>query len=67
MVRVRIRVGIASPTWAYAPGQVVELDDELADKWIASGIAEEVDDSSAVEEATGKEYEKATTRKRRKG
>lgn len=40
-MKIKFKVGIASEEWAYAPGQVAEVEDELAKKWIAGGeIAE---------------------------
>lgn len=41
-MKVRILVSIASAERGWAPGEVCELDDELAVKWIASGLAEPV-------------------------
>lgn len=39
MQRVEVLVSIASPTWSYSPGQVAEIDDEEAKRWVAAGIA----------------------------
>jgi len=42
-VKVRMNISIGSAEgWSYAPGDVVELDDELARKWIEIGHAEPV-------------------------
>lgn len=37
---VRLKTGIASVEWSYAPGQVVDVETALAKAWIESGIAE---------------------------
>ena len=37
--KVRILVGIASPTWSYAPGETAEIDAREAERWIKHGIA----------------------------
>jgi hypothetical protein len=39
---VRMLVSIASPDWSYAPQQEVEIDDDLAAKWVEVGHAEYV-------------------------
>lgn len=39
-MKVRMLVSIASPTWAYSPGEVAEVDTVEAKRWIAAGIAE---------------------------
>ncbi|MEW5921572.1 MAG: hypothetical protein AB1796_11635 [Bacillota bacterium] len=57
MSKVKILVGIASATWSYAPGEVVELESGLAKAWIAAGIAGEID--TAPENATIEPPEKA--------
>jgi hypothetical protein len=49
-IKVRIKRPIAGnaepiydlPDFGFAPGQVVELDQRLAESWIASGVAEAV-------------------------
>jgi len=55
---------IASPHWSYAFGDVVELTDDLAEKWVAAGIAAPVRD---VEMAAKEPSERAVrkTAKRR--
>jgi hypothetical protein len=40
---VKMKKSIASATFGYGKGQVREIDDKLARKWIKSGIAEPVD------------------------
>lgn len=43
-MKIKFKVGIASEEWAYAPGQVAEIEDELAKKWVSGGeIAEAVE------------------------
>src|SRR5437879_2402474 len=37
--KVQMRVSIASADWSYQPDQVVMLDRDLAEKWIAAGHA----------------------------
>lgn len=37
-MKVKFLHSIASANWAYAPGQIAEIEPELAEKWIASGI-----------------------------
>lgn len=57
MTTVRMKVSIASADWSYQVDQVVELDDELAEKWIAVGHAE------PVEAATRKAPEDSLSRR----
>lgn len=46
-MKIKFKVGIASEEWAYAPGQVAEIEDELAKKWVVGGeIAEAVEPES---------------------
>jgi hypothetical protein len=41
VAKVKMRESIASSEgWAYAIGQVVEIDGDLANKWEACGLAE---------------------------
>jgi hypothetical protein len=40
---VKMKKSIASATFGYGKGQVREIKDSLAKKWIKSGIAEPVD------------------------
>lgn len=42
--KVKLEKSIASRDWSYAYGEIVELDEETANKWIESGIAVEVED-----------------------
>jgi len=37
-MRVKFLHSIASADWAYALGEIAEIEAELAEKWIASGI-----------------------------
>jgi|DewCreStandDraft_4_1066084.scaffolds.fasta_scaffold01911_14 hypothetical protein len=39
-MQVRVLVSIASAEWSYVPGQIVEMDEEMARTWIGSGLAE---------------------------
>lgn len=38
-MKLRFLVSIASADWAYGVGQLSWVEPELAEKWIASGIA----------------------------
>ena len=52
--RVKMLESIGSSEgWAYGCGQTVEIDADLADKWIASGIASAVDEVEKTEEQVG--------------
>lgn len=42
-IRVKMLVSIASADWSYIPQQEVELDDDLAQKWVSVGHAEYLD------------------------
>lgn len=42
-MKVRVKVSIASAMWSYAPGDVAEVEDVEARRWIAAGIAEPVE------------------------
>lgn len=52
-MRVKLLVSIASPDWAYAPGQEAEIDGTTAAAWIESGIAEAVRCSAPESTMTG--------------
>src|SRR5690606_12099385 len=39
-MQVRILKSIATAGRAYAPGQIIDIDDELALAWIGAGVAE---------------------------
>jgi hypothetical protein len=43
-MKVKFKTSIASSTWSYRPGEVADIDDELAKKFVKSGIAEEVEE-----------------------
>lgn len=49
-MRVRFLVSIASADWSYVPQQEVDIDDELARRFIVAGHCEPV--TPAVETAT---------------
>lgn len=51
MMTVRVLVSIAGVSFSYAPGDVAELDEAEARRWIAAGIAEAVKQASAPESA----------------
>ena len=52
--RVKMLESIGSSEgWAYGCGQTVEIGADLADKWIASGIASAVDEVEKTEEQVG--------------
>jgi hypothetical protein len=49
-LRVKIKRSIAGIEFSYYPGQVVDIDDDLARKWQESGIAESTKpESTAIE------------------
>ena len=50
LVKVRMMVSIASSTWAYQPGMVVEIDADLAEKWLRGGHATTVHQATPVTE-----------------
>lgn len=39
IVKIKILVSIASATWSYAPGDIVDLPQNRAKAWIKSGLA----------------------------
>lgn len=41
VLKIRVKTGIASHNWSYAPGQEADVDDQIGKAWIESGIAEE--------------------------
>lgn len=48
-VPVEIQTAIVSPDFAYHKGQVIELESDLAKKWIKSGIAKPVKKEKLIE------------------
>ncbi len=54
-MKVRILVSIASPDWAYAPGEVVELPAEQAQAWVDAGLAEAVEQPAPQKKKPAKE------------
>jgi hypothetical protein len=48
MMKVRMKVSIASATFSYQPDQVALVEADLAQKWIAVGHAEKVDKDTPV-------------------
>jgi len=56
-VKVKVLTGIASPDWAYAPGDIAEIDPDEAQRWIKAGIAAPLE--GKIETATVKPPEKA--------
>lgn len=39
-MKIRMKVSLASSeNWSYAPGQVVDVSDEIAEAWIAADMA----------------------------
>jgi hypothetical protein len=60
-LKVKFKVSIASETWSYSPGQVVDIEDKQAEAFIKGGIAERVE---IKEKATSKAQEKAEKRKK---
>ena len=43
-MKVRILTSIASATWSYGPGEIVDMPDEQATTWIKSGLAAPADE-----------------------
>ena len=60
MMKVKIKVSIASADWSYAPGQEVDIDEKLAVAWFQSGIAEPVEERATRKVST----EKATAKRK---
>ena len=50
MIRVRMKVSIASNDWSYVPDQETELDDDLAQVWAAGGHCEIIGPSDGKDE-----------------
>lgn len=48
-MQVRILVSIASAEWSYVPGQIVEMDGDMARTWIGSGLAEAAEPADEAE------------------
>lgn len=42
-MKVRILTSIASATWSYAPGEIVDMPEKQAKTWIKSGLAAPVE------------------------
>lgn len=57
-LKVKMNVSIASADWSFAPGDVIELDVELAHAWLESGHALKIDDAklSTTKLGEGVEY-----------
>lgn len=64
--KVRMLTSIASHDWSYWPGQVVEVDAEIADNWIKYNTAEPVEERG-IETASEEEPENAAERTTRRG
>ncbi|MBS3885613.1 MAG: hypothetical protein KGZ56_00990 [Dethiobacter sp.] len=67
--RVKMLESIGSSEgWAYGCGQTVEIDADLADKWIASGIArfaeEPIEDATLIPPETATLHKARPTKKR---
>lgn len=43
-MKVKILTSIASATWSYAPGDIVDMPDKQAKTWIKSGLAAPVEE-----------------------
>lgn len=63
-MKIRILKSIASARWSYMPGQVVDIEDSIAEAWIQSGIAIKAEDE-VVEEAVIEDREKALLKRRK--
>lgn len=56
-MKIKMNTSIGSADFSYAARQVVEVEDELAAKWVASGIAEEIQGPPVIEHAQLSEIE----------
>jgi hypothetical protein len=63
--RIKMLTAMAASSWSLSPGQITEVNAEIAKAWEAAGIAKLVEDE--VETATIEPKETATKRRRRKG
>ena len=43
-LKVKMMKSIASSDFSHHPGKIVDIDDELAKKWVKSGIAEKIEE-----------------------
>jgi hypothetical protein len=43
-LKVKILKSIASNDFSHQPGKIINVDDDLAKKWVKSGIAEKMDE-----------------------
>lgn len=67
-MQIRMLTSIASEEWSYAAREVVDIADELAAKWVESGIAELVEDSGKplIEQAVAENFESPESPRKRK-
>lgn len=50
-MKVKVLTSIASATWSYAPGEIVDMPDDQAKTWIKSGLAAPIETGPEVETA----------------
>lgn len=62
--RVKMLTSMAAPNWSLIPGEITEVDAEVADAWSKAGIAELVVDDD-VETASVNAPETAARRKKK--
>lgn len=65
-MKVKILTSIAGSNFSYGPREIVELEDNLARKWIKSGIAEAMKEIREIETATAEPVEKGVKKKVKK-
>lgn len=61
--KVKVLTSIAGAYFSFSPGQIAEVEEKEAERWIAAGIAKEVVE---VERAVVKQKEKAIGKAQRK-
>jgi hypothetical protein len=56
-MKIKLNTSIGSADFNYAAREIVDVDDELAAKWLESGIASPVDEPNSPEQAVGGGFE----------
>ncbi len=56
-MKIKLNTSIGSADFNYAAREIADVDDEMAAKWIESGIASPVDKPAAVERAVDEGFE----------
>lgn len=57
MKKVKMNISIASANWSYIPGQIVELEDDIAIAWNECGHCTIVEEQEGTHEGTLEEKE----------